>query len=292
VYAVITTIGRVNLKDVLMSLRAQTYDITKIVVIDQSNNLEDNNSEGVFPVCQEYASSLNIHYIRDMGVGASRGRNIGLELLPDKGIVFFPDDDAVYDNKFIEILVLELLRGFDFCSGGIYVNHSLKRGRLPGKYKDRVLINLKNVLYTFCEAALMVNIACLRGDRFDEFLGVGSGTEAGGDEGADLVVKLLKSGASGVLNPNAKVFHPDKVAVITNKTLRRARSYAIGRGVVLRRHHLGFRVNLREFARPFMGGILFLATFNFARYKYYYNVFFGKVYGYVWMEKALLNKIN
>ncbi len=287
VYAVISTIGFVELNDTLKSLIRQSYPIREIVVVDQSGAGLDSNAIGVREICASHGSAIKITYVRDTRRGASRGRNAGLDLLPRTGLVFFPDDDAIYDDQFVARLVDEIRGGYHFCAGVLYIDRTLRRGRLPGRFLGRADITIDNVLWAFCEATILMRLDILADDRFDENIGVGSGTWAGGDEGADLVIRLIRKGARGVVNPLAMVFHPDKSELISEGLFDRARLYSIGRGLTLRRHRIGWRVIAQELIRPIAAMLLWTVRLNFGRARYYRVVLNGKISGYVRPARAL-----
>lgn len=285
IYAVISTIGVVKIDRCLKSLMSQTLSLEKIIVIDQGAGLTSIRDD-IDDLCKS-CPGCNVQYERQDCLGVSRGRNFGLTFVPADGLVFFPDDDAHYESDFVEILAREICDGYDFCSGAIFIDRSLKRGRLPGKVVTREKIDLKNVLWSFCEATLMIKRSVILHEHFDERLGVGAGTRAGGDEGADLVVRLLCNGYKGIFNPSAKVYHPDKIQKITPEIVRKARGYARGRGVILRRYSFPNVVKLREIFRPFLGFVYYLVKIDLKNSFYYWNVTVGKLEGYFRSEKML-----
>ena len=74
--------------------------------------------------------------------------------------------------------------------------------------------------------------------RFDESLGVGSGTAWGAGEATDYLLRLLNRDASIYYEPALKVFHPSPVPPYDAKARFKAYSYGSGMGRVLHTHEM------------------------------------------------------
>ena len=272
VAGILSTLGKVDIEPLLISLCNQTYPISQLVVVDQGP------SQHVEASCKEYSNRLNITYVKSEERGASRGRNLGLSLA-DCGAVFFPDDDCHYKADFVGKLVAAVADGYGFASGMVFTNENGDCGRLPIKLGMRQDIVKSNLLYAFIEFTFLITTQALGRERFNPLMGVGSGTPAGSDEGADLLMRLLERGVKGIFVPDAIAYHPDKVDLVDESVLRRARSYATGRGYLLKSHWFGIRILTRELLRPVIGFFLYLIIADYKRARYYYNVAYGKFRG-------------
>lgn len=222
------TLGRETaLRRLLTSLTAQTYRDFEVVLIDQSG------AEAMGSVCSEYPSVAVRRVTAPPGL--SRARNLGLSMA--KGdIVGFPDDDCWYAPGLLarvaETLADPNVDGVSFrvrdsrgtCSAGGWMS--------PG----RMGMTRENVWRTAVSCSFFLRRKALGTARFDERLGLGSGTPFGSGEETELLLRLLAKGARLRYDGNVTVFHP----VFRGPwRLRRGWRYGLGHGWVLRRHGYG-----------------------------------------------------
>lgn len=272
VSVILSTLGRVDIGPLLASLAKQTSPIFEVVVIEQGSG------PAVATACAEYSSTLNITHYRSAERGASRGRNAGIAR--SRGdLLLFADDDASYDKDFVSTCVEVLLDGYGFVSGICYVPGTRERRRHPIRDVPSHDINPSNLLTSAMEATLIIRRDALPTGGFNECLGVGSGTPAGSDEGADLLMRMLKSGVKGRFVRRAVIYHPDKVAIANAAAVSRAYSYSVGRGYTLRKYWFGWRVLTRELIRPIIGAVLYAVRGDTHRAAYYFAVTRGKLRG-------------
>lgn len=269
VTAILSTLGKVDINPMLTSLCDQSYQIYQLIIVDQGR------SDNIEMLCNKYTDRLNIIYAKSFELGASRGRNTGLSIATGDAVIF-PDDDAYYDSSFVAELVKAVGETYGFASGKILTRPGGETGRLPIKLNCCQPITKANLLKASIEAAILIRLEALGAERFNPLLGVGSGTAAGSDEGADLLIRLLRKGVKGIFTPTAIAYHPDKVENVDQVVLSRARSYAIGRGYLLKCYWFGFKVTLGELVRPVLGIIFYLLSGDIKRAHYYYNVSVGK----------------
>lgn len=269
---VLSTIGKVDLHPVLESLARQTTP-ARVVVVDQSDGTE------VAAAVADFADQLSIVHTRSNRRGAARGRNDGIAACAET-VVCFADDDAIYPPNYAEDVRARIGCGYDFiCARVVDPAQYGARSRLPQSCAVECDISARNLLATTMEPALVVTRRLCDAVRFDERLGVGSGTPAGADEGADFLMRAMAHGFRGRYIPSVLVYHPDKVATATPDVIRRAYKYAVGRGYVLRHYWFGGRNLARELARPLAGAAWYGMRFDGPRAKYYMYVWVGKVRG-------------
>lgn len=225
---IVGTLGRVAaLRRLLKSLAAQTVRDFEVVLVDQSG------TEAVMPVLEEFPTVC----VRRVTAapGLSCARNLGLTLAKGE-IVGFPDDDCWYTPNLLaqvtEAFRDPALDGFSFrvtdddgiCSAGGWMS----LGQMP--------MTRKNIWRTAVSCSFFLRRNALGMERFDERLGVGSGTPFGSGEETEFLLRLLARGAYLQYDGTVTVFHP----VFRGPwRLRRGWRYGLGHGWVLRRHGYG-----------------------------------------------------
>ena len=273
-YSLVTaTVGRTSeLERFLASLEAQSYRDFELIVVDQ--NLDDR----LVPLVRSYEDELAITHIRERRRGASRARNIGIEHAGGD-IVTFPDDDCWYPpdllGRVAQIFVhhpeLDGLTGrlIDGHGRGVMGRFDLKPGR----------IEAFNVWARGIEATIFLRRSRVEGLRFDESLGVGSGTMWGAGEVTDVMLTLLADGKLLYYYPDILIGHPPFTTLYDAKALRKAYSYGCGMGRVLRKHKTPLRLKMKWLIRPLGGTILSIARLRPARALYHFNIFRGRLRG-------------
>lgn len=114
---------------------------------------------------------------------------------------------------------------------------------------------------------------------FDERLGVGAGTAFGSGEETDYLLRAISKGFRLEYLPGLKVHHPNSLAVWDRRTVRRARDYGAGMGLVVRKHGYPFWFKGKILARPLAGALLSMATLHPGRSRYYLSTFLGRLKG-------------
>ena len=165
--------------------------------------------------------------------GLSKARNFGIEQATGD-VLGFPDDDAWYDPDLIESVAAILMKpecdGVSFrvvaedgnCSAGGWMSAEKKR------------VTRSTAWHTVVSCSFFVKRDKIGDLRFDERLGVGSGTRFGSGEETDFVLKLLEHGIRIIYDGTMCVCHsqPAGKAFASKGWL-----YGNGHGLVLRRHH-------------------------------------------------------
>lgn len=91
-----------------------------------------------------------------------------------------------------------------------------------------------NAFRTTFSSSLFLLSELARSSRFDEQLGLGSGTPFGSGEETDYVLRLLRTRARGRFDRTRHIVHPRRDMLSENTSSHRALAYGIGMGHVLR----------------------------------------------------------
>jgi glycosyltransferase involved in cell wall biosynthesis len=196
---VVATVGRTEeLGRLLDSLERQTHDAFTVYVVDQ------NDDDRVRAVLASFPG-LDIAHLRS-APGLSRARNAALgRLLGD--VVAFPDDDCVYPDDLLERVALRLHEGS--ALGGVTGRAAGADGRASPSWKgdgarlDRGNLWNRAISFTIFLRRELVS----RVGRFDEQLGLGSGTPWHSGEEIDFLVRALELGARVEYDPQLVVTH-------------------------------------------------------------------------------------
>jgi len=129
------------------------------------------------------------------------------------------------------------------------------------------------------EATIFLRRSRVKGLRFDESLGVGSGTMWGAGEVTDLLLRLLADGKLLYYYPDIVIGHPPFTTLYDAKASRKAYFYACGMGHVLRIHKTPLRLKAKWLIRPLGGTVLFIMAFKPARVRFHFNIFRGRLRG-------------
>lgn len=117
---------------------------------------------------------------------------------------------------------------------------------------------------------------------FDEELGLGSGTDWGGGDDIDIVVRCLKSGLKVCHKPTFKVYHPDPRRGYDD--VNRGFLYGAGMGRVLRKHNYPGWFVVYHLLRSLGAAGFDLVCGHIKRARYHNAVFRGKLAG--WRSNA------
>lgn len=252
---VVATLGRSSeFDELLASLAVLKRRDFEVIVVDQ------NPDDRLVPIVARFQGVLDIRHLRPKIRGLSRARNLGAAEAKGQWILF-PDDDCWYAPDFLDrFAALVASRPADFyCGRAINAEGETIMARFPAEPET---IRRENVWTTLIEWVFFVRRETFaRSEGFDEQLGVGAGTPWGAYEGPDLVLKLLKSGASGVYEPSLTGYHPDERAGPPSpEAARKMRNYGAGLGYVMRRHGYGFLTFAPHLLRPLAGMFVYTAT--------------------------------
>jgi glycosyltransferase involved in cell wall biosynthesis len=221
---IIATLGRKNeLRDMLISLKLQNYDLSEIEII-----IVDQNQQGFLDEIINEFKNLNIKYIHSTTKGLSLNRNIGLSKATGN-IICFPDDDCkFYDNTLIEVENILSDTNIDFCLGRIY-DRKEHKDIIKKWSKKEFKINKFNSYFINNSITLFIKKESIL--FFDENLGIGA--KYGSCEDADLIYRILENRAKGVYAPKIELWHPEPNYQVIS--LEKVKSYTSGFGYFIRK---------------------------------------------------------
>jgi len=268
---VVATLGRKDeLTALLQSLAVQSFDSFEVIVVDQ--NLDDR----LIAVIAAF-SMLTVHHVKCGTRGISQARNIGLGLCRGD-IVGFPDDDCVYPPRTLTVVDASFSPGTDLSllsGAAVAPDGTPSSGRwssLSGPITlDTVWTSVIAFNFFTCRKVLLAI------GGFDETLGVGA--RFGSAEESDLAIRVIRSGAVALYDPELVVIHPDKR--LTPAAVVRAFDYGTGLGRVLRKHRIAGSVAAQFFMRPLGGLLLSLMKGRRLHMRYYRLTLKGRLYGYL-----------
>jgi glycosyltransferase involved in cell wall biosynthesis len=230
---IIATLGRTTeLETLLASLASQEYPELDCIVVDQ--NPDDRLEE----LLDRWHDALPIRRLRS-APGLSRARNIGL-LAATGDIVAFPDDDCWYPPALLSQVARWLEEHPEF--GVLTVGALDQNGVSSGNrwVRDQCEIRPVNVFRTTFSSTIFVRrSAAMQAIRFDETLGVGSGTRYACGEETDYILNLLHDGERGFFDRTLHIGHPKRDMLSGEINDKRAAAYGSGMGHVLRKHSMG-----------------------------------------------------
>jgi glycosyltransferase involved in cell wall biosynthesis len=230
---IVATLGErpEELRALLNSLVPQVDFISNIVVVDQ------NPDPNVLPaVLRQFSDTLPINHTHSKR-GLSRARNRGLRLATG-ALVAFPDDDCVYPDGLLSWVVnwFQTNIEYDILAVGVKDASGVRSGnRWLQKSCD---IRSINAFRTTFSSSLFLWTDLAVTARFNEDLGIGSGTPYGSGEETDYVLRLLDTRARGRFDSSRHVVHPRRDMLSGNCAPSRAQAYGFGMGHLLRRHSL------------------------------------------------------
>ena len=269
---VTATLGRtVEVRQLFESLAAQSVPDFEVILIDQ------NADDRLLPLVQEYAGRFPLRHLRPLVKGLSHARNLGLHCAVGE-IVGFPDDDCVYPVNVLERVRthFEQHAGLALVSGpAISPEGDLGSGRWTRQSGPITLANVWTSVISFtffARRSVLEDVG-----SFDEHLGLGA--RFGSGEETDIAIRVLRSGYAGYYDLELNVTHPDKR--LTAQAARRAFSYGMGMGRVLRKHSFPAGSTLPYFVRPIGGVLLSLLRARPLHASYYWHTFRGRVSGFL-----------
>ena len=269
---VTATLGRTaEVRQLFESLAAQSTPDFEVVLVDQ------NTDDRLLPIVQEFVSRFPLRHVHSPVRGLSHARNLGLHCAAGE-IVGFPDDDCVYPVNVLERVrahfaqnpALALVSGPAVAPGG-----GLGSGRWTGQSGPITLTNVWTSVISFTFFARRSVLETV--GSFDEHLGLGA--RFGSGEETDIAIRVLRHGYAGYYDLDLNVTHPDKR--LTAQAARRAFSYGMGMGRVLRKHSFPASNTLLYLLRPIGGVLLSLIRARPVHASYYWHTFRGRVSGFL-----------
>ena len=249
-------------------VRQQDPPSFEVILIDQ------NQDDRLLPIIADFEKLFPIRrYTATPGL--SHARNLGLNYAEGE-IIAFPDDDCTYPETLLKSVS-------DYLSAehidGVSILVTDRQGRIYTSFMNRssCRISFSNVLRCGVSISIFVKRQAVGDIRFDETLGVGSGTVYGSGEETDFLLNLLKERKLLDFCPDIVVNHP---LFLGPWTVKRGYLYGNGMGRVLRKHHYTvfrvFCVALLQWIRALMA----LGTLNFPRMFFHLAMAYGRLIGY------------
>jgi GT2 family glycosyltransferase len=270
---VLPTLGRTeSLGRFLDSLEAQSPQELRLLIADQSGDDRVERALLGHP-------KLNVLRL-DTNAGLSRARNAALAHV-DADIVAFPDDDCVYPPGLLESVARRL--DADSRLDGV-VGMAVDAQGHPSAASRWDAPGGPLTLHNLWRRAVSITIFLRRHvveqvGRFDESLGLGSGTRFQSGEEVDYLIRALLHGARLEYDPSICVVHPqgpDSPEAVGRIAARNG--LAMGR--LLRRHY-GPVFSLYMIGRAGAGALRAAATLDRAQWIVHSNALRGRAAGYV-----------
>lgn len=262
---IVATLGErpFDLWALLRSLTSQATFIKEVIIVDQHSD-----PNHIPALLNPFIDVLPIVHTRSKR-GLSRARNHGLSLVTGD-LVAFPDDDCMYPDGLLEWVAdwFESNLEYDILAVGANDSEGLMSGNRW--FQQSCEIKPINAFRTTFSSSLFLLSEVARSSRFDEQLGLGSGTPFGSGEETDYVLRLLRTRARGRFDRTHHIVHPRRDMLSDNTSSHRALAYGVGMGHVLRINSLrviwaGFltynlaRAGVAAMRGNFMGAHLCLA---------------------------------
>mgnify|MGYP002516366765 FL=1 len=209
--------------------------------------------------------------------GLSRARNFGMRQA--KGdVIAFPDDDAWYGPTVLQD-VADILSDVNVDGVSFRVvddNGNCSAGGWMATGKK--YINKRTVWHTAVSCSFFLKRDAIGKLRFDERLGVGSGTRFGSGEETDFLLSILAKGARILYDGTKCVFHPSAAGKFD---VRKGWLYGNGMGTVLRRHHYPIARIVWVVAVQIARVLQSLVQFRFNKAVYHLAMASGRLWGFV-----------
>jgi glycosyltransferase involved in cell wall biosynthesis len=259
---IVATLRRsVELLRLFESLTRQTYHDFEVILVDQ------NDDDRAKQVVDRFSDSLRIVRLSS-AKGLSRARNVGLAQVSGE-IVAFPDDDCWYPSGVLEAVAKQF--DADANLSGLTGRSVDKDGQdSQGRWATRPLsINPFNVWVCATSYTIFLRASVVAGNRFDETLGVGSGTLWGAGEEVNYLLQCLKRQIFILYDPTLCIQHPEPTVEYNERALTRARLYNRGYGRVLSLNRLPRYFVFYSILRPSAGALISMLKFDLPRAQYY-----------------------
>jgi len=230
---VLATLGErpFDLWALLRSLTPQARFIKEVIIVDQHPD-----PVHLPTLLNPFRDALPIVHTRSQR-GLSRARNHGLSFVSGD-LVAFPDDDCLYPEGLLEWVIDWFESNYEYDILAVGANDT--EGLMSGNrwFQNSCEIRPINAFRTTFSSSLFICADLAQSARFDEQLGVGSGTPFGSGEETDYVLRLLRSRARGRFDRTRHIIHPRRDMLSENTSPPRALAYGVGTGHVLRMNSL------------------------------------------------------
>ncbi len=275
---IVSTRNRLKeLERFLASLDRQSYRSFELLIVDQ------NDGDGVPALLREH--TVRCQYFRS-GIGAARGRNIGLRAAQGD-IIGIPDDDCWYPPA----LLRQVASWFDehpeydlLCTLECNERGEAMVPKAPLSAGPLVAdpVGLRMIRSVWIAQSSMVfmrrKVRNTVGD-LNETIGVGSSTKYQSGEETDYFLRALSAGFRMWFEPSISVCHVELREL--SRLQRTTYPYSLGMGYTLRLNGFGLAPLLGVLARTVGGGVLNVLKGNTDLATLYLKRTAGIVVGYL-----------
>lgn len=273
---IVATRGRTQeLYRLFDSLVAQTYSNFEVLLVDQ------NADERVAPVAAAYQDKLELTHIRSNTNGHAAANNVGLRVATGD-IIVLPDDDCWYPKEFFDGLVKMFAAHPEWH--GITGRESTREDTVTNNRFDLDAgeVTIANCWRRHISFTMFFRRDRLNGQLYDETLGVGAGTIWGSGEETDYLIRFIQQGNYVHYDPALVVCHPDwGNGPYTEASYRKARSYGMGMGRLLRIYPFPKALVAKYMIRPFGGSLIAFLTGKVDKARYRWSIFSGRFNGWL-----------
>ncbi|WP_323891063.1 glycosyltransferase family 2 protein [Aeromonas veronii] len=228
---VLCTIGRdKTVGKFIDSIINSVYDI-ELIIVDQ------NSDDRITNIVETYSfpENISIIHLKPELNGLSKARNYGIKYITGD-IYAFPDDDCVYGETLLDYVINVFGKSssdFFSCRTKDFINPHKSLITCSNERFDFNMSRRAGCSFTlfFKKNHRLIDL------RFDERMGVGSGTLYGAGEESDYLTQALYTGAVGYYYPDEVVYHEAKEELFTDLTLKRLESYGGGYAFHIRKNY-------------------------------------------------------
>ena len=264
----------------LESLARQTYRNFEVVMVDQ------NSDDRLADLVATYRSRFELARVKAPPRGHAAANNVGLPFVTGD-IIGFLDDDCWYPRETLSSLVANFLGRPGF--GAITGREASSEQEVTNARFDLEAgeVTLWNIWRRHISFTMFFRSAELGDLRFNESLGTGAGTRWGAGEETDYLLRFMEMGHRVYYDPDLVVCHPDwGLGPFTPAYYRKARSYGMGMGRLLRTYRFPAPIILKYLVRPLGGMVLYAVTGRFQRARYYFAMLCGRLGGWILSGRA------
>jgi glycosyltransferase involved in cell wall biosynthesis len=249
---VIATMHReIELERCLASFLQDTADDFEIVIVDQ------NADDRALRIVERFRDRLRLVHLRRSVAGASSARNTGAEAAQGEWIGF-PDDDATLRPDTLQQLRAHIHSGRYDLITGMTRDEAGAPSVLPWSITE-CDITKRHLRSTVAESTLFIRRDLfVRCKGFDPLFGPGGLFAA--EEAIDLIRRIRRDHPTANMRflPQVCLVHANSLPYQNEESLRKARSYARGRGACFARHwrFVSKRRVLSEVGRHAIGSVV------------------------------------
>jgi glycosyltransferase involved in cell wall biosynthesis len=271
-----------EVKKLLNSLAAQSFQAFDVIVVDQ------NEDDRLVPVLEAYDKTLRLRHVRSNTSGKAAANNVGLRNC-EGDVIGFPDDDCWYAPDLLQRIVggFDTHPEWDGMTGCEAPSEEFVRNDRFDQAAGQVVQG--NIMRRHISFAAFFRRNQLAGLFYDERLGIGADTIWGSGEETDFILRFLKRGCWIQYEPSLVVYHPDwGKGPYTLAAIAKARRYGMGMGRILQDHGFPASLTLMYMSRPLLGGVYTLLLGKPRKALYHWSIFVGRVGG--WMTSLISNQ--